>query len=70
MENNTIKLLNTMDEVKNLHHIEGNPLTDEDLQMFAMFDLKKLTPEQRRAHILQLASEEAAQLQFSETEPV
>ena len=38
----------------NLHKIEGNPLTPEEIEMFEMFDREGFSDEQRREHIKSL----------------
>ena len=37
--------------------IEGNPLTDDEIEMFAMFERERWTPEQRRDHILSICAD-------------
>lgn len=41
-----------------LAQIEGNPLTDEDLAMFEMFDREGWSDERRRAYVLEQALKE------------
>jgi hypothetical protein len=41
-----------------LARIEGNPLTDEDVAMFEMFDREGWSDERRRAYILEQALKE------------
>ncbi len=43
-----------------LQEIEGNPLTAEDLAMFAMFDREGLTAEEQIAYIIAEARKRAA----------
>ncbi|MDE0044525.1 MAG: hypothetical protein OXU19_01490 [bacterium] len=40
-----------MAEAVHLQAIEGNPLTEEEIAMFEMFERERWSPEQRRAHI-------------------
>lgn len=42
-------------EAMHLQVIEDNPLDDEDIAMFEMFERKKWSAEQRRDYILQWA---------------
>ncbi len=41
--------------------IEGNPLTHDEIQMFAMFEREGWTPERRRAHILSICKKSSSQ---------
>lgn len=41
----------TLDEARNLQVIENNPLTDDEIAMFAMFDRNGWTSEQRIEYI-------------------
>ena len=56
------------EEAANLHAIEGNPLTNEDRAMFAMFEREGWTREQRRAHIIALAKAEEEALSIPAAE--
>lgn len=44
-------------EAMHLQEIEGNPLDDEDIAMFEMFERQKWTPEQRHAFLLKWAQD-------------
>lgn len=44
--------------------IEGNPLTDDEIGMFEMFEREGWSPERRRAHILALGKPKAAAARF------
>jgi len=42
-------------EAQHLQLIEGNPLDEEDIAMFEMFERERWSHERRRAHILEQA---------------
>ena len=42
----------TIEEIKRLHEIESNPLTDDDIEMFEMFEREGWDEARRTAYIL------------------
>jgi Fic family protein len=46
-------------EAMTLHEIEGNPLSEEDVALFEMFEREGWTHERVRAHLLTLAHADA-----------
>jgi hypothetical protein len=48
----TSRLSEQLQEARHLQALEGNPLTDDELAMFEMFERERWSHEQRRAYIL------------------
>ncbi|MGV3549965.1 hypothetical protein [Rhizobium sp.] len=47
-------------EAAHLQLIEGNPFDADDMAMFEMFDREGLSPEQRRAYIIEQSKKRTA----------
>lgn len=51
-----------MREAAHLQMIEGNPFDADDIAMFEMFERKGLSPEQRRAYIIEQSRKRMARV--------
>ena len=47
-----LRLSERLQEAQHLQTLEGNPLTDDELAMFEMFERERWPDERRRAYIL------------------
>ena len=56
-------------EAAHLQKIEGNPFDAEDIAMFEMFEKKGLSPDQRRAYIIEQSRKRTAAAAASVSAP-